>query len=512
MKSTTVALISLASMLLTGVSVYALTPAGGFRLSSGDEKTPVSKEPETTKTSEPEQADLPAQSELGRFISGSTLMVEGRLGHPKIVAGSRGETFVMLEVQGAAKDGAKVAAPVNVSIVIDRSGSMKGSRIANAISAATQAVDRLNDGDFVSVVTFDTKTSVVVPPTAIAPGTRERVNADIRAIVLGGDTCVSCGVEEGLSLLDKTSGRINRMIVLSDGDTNHGVRDVPGFRSIGERARSRGSSITTIGVDVEYNEKILAALSQESNGRHYFVENDSGLQRIFETEAESLLRSIASDAEAEITLAAGVELDRVLDRSFRREGNKIIVPLGTFESGELKTVLMKLRAPAAGKGEVNMADVRLRYRDLVLDKAGVCEGKLRAEAVEDPSQASELDPIVLGRINRSETAGVLKEANQLFEQGRFDEARRKLEAQTAELRAARAKADAAAPQDKKSELGKDFEGQIAALEEASSGFSQSSPVSVPGDPLSGAAPSPQKERKAKTTVRKNQTRMFEFAL
>lgn len=510
MKATNVALLSLVCMLFAGASVYALTPAGGFQWNSGEEKTPVSKEPEARKNAEPEVVNAPAESDLGWFKAGTTVMVEGRLGHPKMAVGARGETFLMLEVQGAPSNEAKIAAPVNVSIVIDRSGSMKGSRIANAISAATLAVDRLNEGDVVSVVTFDTKTTVVVPPATVGPSVRERVNADIRAIALGGDTCVSCGVEEGLSLLEKTTGRVNRMIVLSDGDANHGIRDVPGFRSIGERARSRGVSITTIGVDVEYNEKILAALSQESNGRHYFVENDSGLQRIFEGEAESLLRSIASDTEAEIALEPGVELDRVFDRSFRREGAKVVVPLGTFESGEVKTVLMKVRVPVSGAGDVNVADVRLKYRDLVLDKAGACEGKLRAQVVEDAAQASELDPIVLGRINRSETASVLKEVNLLFEQGRFDEARRKLDEKLSDLKIARDKASAAAPERRKGEVNKDFEGQLAALEDASNGFSKPQAVTVPGDPLAG--PAPAQDRKSKTTVRKNQTKVLDFGL
>ena len=68
----------------------------------------------------------------------------------------------MLEVKAADGVAARNAAPVNLSLVIDRSGSMKGTRIRNAISAARSAVDRLDDGDVVSVVTFDTQTQVVV--------------------------------------------------------------------------------------------------------------------------------------------------------------------------------------------------------------------------------------------------------------------------------------------------------------------------------------------------------------
>src|SRR5262249_17814855 len=160
----------------------------------------------------------------------------------------------------------------------------------------------------------------------------------------------------------------------SNGDANHGIRDVPGFRSMAQRAQDRGTSITTIGVDVDYNEKIMSAIAQESNGRHYFVENDSGLPRVFESEAEALTRTVASNAEASIELAPGIELDRVLDRSFRRLGSRVVVPLGTFARGELKTVLLKVRVPRQAEGVVPVADVELAFRDLVGDADAKCTG------------------------------------------------------------------------------------------------------------------------------------------
>jgi Ca-activated chloride channel family protein len=506
MKSTNVALLSLAGMLLTGISVYSLTPSGYSFALGGPAKT---REPVTKDAVDDGQAiEQPSSTSLGRFTSGSTIMVEGRAGHPKILRSQQGETFLMLEVTGAGSGAAKAAAPVNLALAIDRSGSMKGTRIQNAINAATVAVDRLNDGDVVSVVTFDTRTSVVVPPSVIGPGVRERVNADVRSIALGGDTCISCGVEEALALLDRTTGRVNRMMVLSDGDANHGVRDVPGFRSIGERARGRGVSVTTIGVDVDYNEKILTALAQESNGRHYFVENDAGLARIFQDEAESVLRSIASEAEAEIDLGPGIELDRVLDRSFRRSGSRISVPLGTFEAGEVKTVLVKVRVPDKREGLVKLADVRLRYRDLLADKPGECEGKLEVELTDDAAAASGLDPVVEERVNRSETASALKEANFLFEQGKAGEARRRLEDRASGLRDAAARAKKGALGGKQDALDKNFQGQLAALEDASSGFATPTPAAgaaAPSDPFPA-----EKSRQGKGTVRKNAKHAMEL--
>ena len=502
MKAKSVALLAVTSMLLTSVSVYSLTPPGGVS---------AWKAPDTVVAVGTEALPEPGQVELSRFSAGSTLTVEGRVGSPKLLKNGRGETFVMLEVRGGDVGAAKVAPPVNLSLVMDRSGSMKGTRLRNAINAATQAVDRLRDGDTVSVVAFDNRARVIVTPTTISPGERERINAEIRGITLGGDTCISCGLEDGIFESDRTMGKVNRMIVLSDGDATAGVRDIPGFRSIAQRARERGISVTTIGVDVDYNEKILSAISQESNGRHYFVENDAALSRVFEAEADALTSTIASGAEASIELAPGVELDRVFDRSFRRVGNRVIVPLGTFSKSDVKTILLKVRVPSQAEGTIAVAGVDLGYKDLVTNTDGKCSGTLGAVVTASSDEARELDSVVAGRVQRSETAAVLKDANVLFAQGRVGDARRKLELQANNVQSVSQGAAGAAPPARAADIDRDFKNQIAALNEANAGFA-SPPVAAapqaqqPGSfasPPPAPAPPPQESRQGKASVRRN---------
>ncbi len=169
MKPTRVALLAALGMSLTSVSVYSVTPPGGFAHRSGQEAAASAEAVADGKR------DVPAvQNELSRFTDGKSLTIEGRVGHTRLARTGNGETFVMLEVKAAEGVAQRNAAPVNLSLVIDRSGSMKGTRIRNAISAAQAAVDRLGEGDAVSVVTFDTQTQVVVPVTTIGPGSRER--------------------------------------------------------------------------------------------------------------------------------------------------------------------------------------------------------------------------------------------------------------------------------------------------------------------------------------------------
>ncbi|WP_437805083.1 vWA domain-containing protein [Sorangium sp. So ce1078] len=517
MKPTHVALFSALGMMFTSLSVYSLVPSGG-----GDATTAIEVTAEPPRVVPEVTGAAVAAVDPSRFTTGSRLMLEGRVGHARLPRSAQ-ETFLMFEVRSDGSP-AKAQAQASLSLVIDRSGSMKGTRLANAVQAATTAVSRMNDGDVVSVVTFDTRTAVVVPPTTVGPATRGHILASVRGISLGGDTCISCGIEEGLSLLGQTGGGVSRMLVLSDGDANHGVRDLPGFRAMAQRARDRGVSITTIGVDVDYNEKILSAIALDSNGRHYFVENDAALARIFEAEAEQLTASVANGAELAIDLAPGVTLDRVFDRSFRRAGDQVIVPLGAFAAGEVKTVLLKVRLGGlAGdaRGESPIAEVGLAYRDLVAKTDARCQGKLGVAIADRDADASELDALVAGRVQRSETAATLKQANFLFEQGRLDEARGKLDAQQRSLRSAADKAKRSAPASRAKDVEVDFESQLAALERADTGFAAppafaTPPPAAPAKPggfaqAPAASPAPEKSREGKAAVRRNEADAFDLA-
>ena len=509
-----------------------LAVAGILASAAGAFAIPMHSGAGTTATADPSIAttDLRAGSndpkDPSRLTAGDTLAIDARLGHASIAKNARGETFLFAQV-GAAdeKDAAvKAAPPMNLALVIDRSGSMKGERIANAMNAAVSAIERLRDGDSVTVVAFDTVAKVIVAPTRVSAGSRAQMENAIRSIRLGGDTCISCGMQEAMQQLAQTSlngDRVNRMILLSDGATNAGIKDMPGLRAMAGRMSGKGVSISTIGVDVDFDEKVLGAIANEASGRHYFVRNASGLPAIFSQEFDSLVASVASDGELVIKLAPGVEVDQVFDRAFRREGDKIVVPFGSISKGQQKTVLLKLRVPVGSAGEKPVADLKLAYRDLVDRTDGSCGGQLSLAVAENTADPS-LDPFVAARLERSRTALTLTQVNALFESGRVDEARRELAGRRAELKKAESLALAepnksAAPRGRA--LDRDFQEQLGAVAQAES-FGGGPMPSVPqgggsggfaSPPAAAAAPKPASPA-AKGAVRQNQAAALDMAL
>jgi Ca-activated chloride channel family protein len=490
MRHTTVGILSALGMLFTSVTVWSVTPDGGYQAKA----EPLASEASASSGGAEEPS---AEVDPAHFVTGNTLRLDARLGHAKMIEGESGETFVLVEIAGTedATTGAGAPANAHLAIVMDQSGSMRGSRLANAKSAALRAIDTMRDGDMVTVVTFDTRSRTVVPPTVIDPSSRSRIASDVQRIELGGDTCVSCGVETALGELTSSKDRVARMLVLSDGDTNSGIRDVAGFKNLAKRAADRGVSITTIGVDVDYNESIMAAIADGSNGRHYFVDNDAGLAKIFEDEAQFLSRTVASEAVAEIELAPGVELEKVFDRTFSRSGSRLRVPLGAFAAGEKKTILLKVRTPGGGKGgDVNeIAQTSVRFRDQKSGTEATTQGKLGVTMVTTRDAASPLDGVVAGRLERAETTAVLREANQLFRLGKIDDARKKLATQRQSVADNLEGAKNRAPAARAKDVEQDFKKQERSLDEAEQAFA-APPSPAPATPGNAPAQPPAPSR------------------
>jgi Ca-activated chloride channel family protein len=444
------------------------------------------------------------------FQAGKTLMVEGRLGHAVLPADLDNETFLFVDVSGADVI-AKNAAPLDLSIVIDKSGSMAGKRLTNAIAAAKTAIERLRDGDVVSVISFNTSVDVVIHPTTIDATSRGKLVGQLAAIHAGGDTCISCGIDTAMQLLAQRDGMVERVLLLSDGQPTAGVRDVDGFKRIAENCRRMGASVTTIGVDVEYDEKVMSALARSSNGHHFFVADPTGLPTIFDSEMASLTKTVANRAELTVDLAPGVTADRVFDRSTTGTGSQLVVPLGSFSAGDHKTVLMHLRVPRGNAGERPIAAVRLHYDDLADSKPGDCEGALATRLSTVTAELTPLDALVSARVTATEAAGTLESSNALFRAGHADQAHALLVQEQRKLAETRRQAVSLAPAEKRPDVERAFDKTSDALAgdddfaRPTAGASAGSATPVTASP----PPPPAADRKGQAQVRRNEQTAIE---
>ncbi len=476
LKLRTVGALAALGMVLSSYSVWSLAE---------------SKEPAREGRTWTERRSQPSTGGAS-FMRDGTLDVEARLGHSRLDPARDGETFVFVSVRADANATGKPAQR-HLAIVVDRSGSMSGKRLDNAVAAAKGAVRQLPDGDLVSIVEYSSTARELVPPTRLDGDNRDAIASAIDGLRAGGETCISCALDTAFTTLGRRSAAVNRVLLLSDGEATTGVTDVDGLRSIAARLRSQDATITTVGVDVSFNERLMAGIAEETNGRHYFVENPDGLGRIFERELTGLERTVAKNARLELEFASGVTLVELADRRHEGGGRRVSVPLGAFSAGDERTVLARVRVESGSLGERALVTATLRYDDLTQDRAGEERGELLATLNSDGSR-SPMDPLVEERVTRSGTLTTLEQANRLFEAGNADEARQRVQSSLSALSARKASAVAAAPAPRKAKVAEEFARQEAALGQARDGF---------------AAPPPgaDAEREAKAAVKRNQATM-----
>ncbi|MCK5198685.1 MAG: VWA domain-containing protein, partial [Spirochaetales bacterium] len=277
-------------------------------------------------------------------LSAATVDLEVSVSNPFLLANQEQSIFLKVGLTGSDL-GEERRTPANVSIVLDRSGSMDGEKIARAKEAASMAISMLDDRDIVSIVTYSDTVSVLIPATRVSD--RSYIQGRIESVFADGSTALFAGVSKGADEVSKFLERnsVNRVILLSDGLANIGPDSPGALGSLGESLKKSGVSVTTIGLGLGYNEDLMVQLAQKSDGNHAFVENYNDLARIFRYEFQDILSVVAQDVEIEITCPEGVLPLRIMGREAEIIGNKVYTTINQLYSNQEKYLLVELTIP-----------------------------------------------------------------------------------------------------------------------------------------------------------------------
>lgn len=255
--------------------------------------------------------------------------------------------------------------PVNLALVIDRSGSMGGDKIAKAREAALVAVRSLAPDDIISIIAFDTEVETIVPAQRV--GRARGLEAAICGIEARGNTALHGGVSCGAAELRKhieDNRCVNRVILLSDGLANVGPSSPEELGRLGHSLMKEGISVTTIGLGLGYNEDLMARLAQRSDGNTYFVENSSDLPRIFAAELGDVLSVVARRVIIEIEFPEGVRPLAFVGREGLIRGQHAELTLSQLYGGQEKFALIEVEvSPSEAGSEREIARANVSYED-----------------------------------------------------------------------------------------------------------------------------------------------------
>jgi Ca-activated chloride channel family protein len=187
--------------------------------------------------------------------------------------------------------------PLNLSLVLDRSGSMQGAKLEYIQQAAQFLVQRLGATDRLSIVSYNDYVAVEVPAQPVIE--KDRINEVIGKLFASGMTNLSGGWLQGCQSVAENAaeGQVNRAAAL-DGLANRGVTDLRQLEAMARQKRAEGITTTTMGVGLDFNEDLLTRMAKEGGGAFYFIDNPDQAPAIFER-VKGLLNV---SAESQITL------------------------------------------------------------------------------------------------------------------------------------------------------------------------------------------------------------------
>jgi Ca-activated chloride channel family protein len=260
-------------------------------------------------------------------------------------------------------------APINLALVLDRSGSMAGAKLEKARQAACVAIDQLSGSDTFSLVVYDTHARVLIPPQPVEDA--RALKRKVEGIHSGGSTALYAGVKLGADQLSKyfSEKNVNRIILLSDGIANVGPSSPNDLARLGRNLKARSVNVTTVGLGDDYNENLMVALAEASAANYYYVKDTETLPKIFAEELGQIKSIVARNLRIIIELMPGVEPCEVIGfPEIRFNGRTAEIPAGEIYGGQHRSFLIRCRVPAAKEDEQQLGSVRLAYLDSAENK------------------------------------------------------------------------------------------------------------------------------------------------
>lgn len=201
--------------------------------------------------------------------------------------------------------------PMGLALVIDRSGSMKGTPLEEAKRCCEFAVQRLRDQDSLALVLFDHRAEVL--QALITLGERSRFLEQIGTIVSGGSTNLHGGWLAGAEQLapKADSSRFQRVILLSDGNANEGVVETDEIVTQCRALADAGVTTSTYGLGHSFNEDLMVAMAEAGRGSHYYGATADDLFEPFTREFDLLSYLWRRDVMLKVVPASGVEVTMV---------------------------------------------------------------------------------------------------------------------------------------------------------------------------------------------------------
>jgi Ca-activated chloride channel homolog len=294
---------------------------------------------------------------------------------------------------------------LNVSFVLDRSGSMDGDKIRCVREAIGLALDRLDGQDTFSVITFDSQLNVLVASQSAANTCMAK--ARIGQIRANGGTQIALGMDQALNELQRgPPDTLKRLLLLTDGQTNNDETDCLRLADQGGR---QGVTITALGLGDDWNEALLQSIADRTGGKADYISQPAELLTFFQNELTGAQRAAVQNAVMNMRLIQGITprvvwqvIPLIKNLGYQAISDRdVSMPLGELETGQGRVLLVELLVPPRSPGQFRIGQVEVAYD---IPPLGVVGEKTRQDILltftDQPQQAQQVDARVMNIVEK----------------------------------------------------------------------------------------------------------------
>ena len=289
----------------------------------------------------------------------------GKLDRQAVLRGGDGQVKMELVLKADEIERQSSArTPTDFVIVLDRSGSMGGSKIEQARTAVRELISQLSTEDRFALVSYSSRAEVSIPLSSATSEARRHWRQVVAGIQPTGGTNMSAGLDLALGVSEgPRPGRAARMILISDGLANEGDATMRGLASRAYRAAASESVVSTVGVGEDFNEFLMSNIADAGTGNYYFLHDTEQLAQVFSAEFEATRETVATAVAVTIAPGDGVRVTDAAGYPLEHAAGRTTFRPGSLFSGQERRIWVTLEVANQTAGDRPLGTFSLAYKD-----------------------------------------------------------------------------------------------------------------------------------------------------
>jgi Ca-activated chloride channel homolog len=333
----------------------------------------------------------------------------------KYLIGSDGRISLALDLAAADMPAPATDKPrqrIDLAVVLDRSGSMDGRKLDDARTAIVRMLDWLSPEDRLALIVYDHTVQTLYPLTQLNELHRRQFADTVNHILAGGGTNLGGGLQAGIDALRRVpaENRQRKVIMISDGQANHGITDAAALGQMASSASRQGVVISTVGVGYDFNEYLMTSLADQGAGRYHFLENPQSFAAVLQHEFEATRNVAAAGLQIRVPLINALHIVDAGGYPIHKEGDVAMIQLGDLLSSERRRIFLTLQLPADRARRYTIEGLTATYHNDGRPFTTKPAKPLTVSCVADPTSVlSSIDKTAWGSQVVQEDFGRLKE-------------------------------------------------------------------------------------------------------